>query len=123
MEYYLLTRDKIENIKAGTDSGETKMYGISVGVCLTIISILIPLYVAGLTNTRIISFLWVGLLAFAAFAYYLFGKDRKLKASRDNNFNDILTKSKTVVTLASPEVAQAANSKPQVVPSDSKRAE
>jgi hypothetical protein len=99
--YYLLTRDKIDNLKAGTDSEEGTWLGITVGACLAIVGILIPLYVTGQTNTQLIPFMWATFLFCAGAAVRLFFKWQKFRTKREKQFNDILNKSKTIVTLAS----------------------
>jgi hypothetical protein len=100
-DYYLLTRDKIENLKAGTDSDESTMFGFSLAVCLTVGGILIPLYVTGAPHTLLVPFLWAALFLFAVLSVYFFRRWRALKDKRETQFSDILSKSRTIVTLAS----------------------
>lgn len=95
-QYYLVSREQIENLRIGTDLGESKMYGLSVGVCLTVGGLLIPIYHNHQTATRLISFLWAALFAFAAFAFYFYKKDKKLKAKRESEFNEILAARQTI---------------------------
>jgi hypothetical protein len=100
--YYLLTRDKIESLKAGTDSDESTLFGVCVGVFVAIASILIPLYISVKPESRetnLIGLLWVALGASALFSIYFFRKWRKLRQEREKQFKDILEKYKTVVTL------------------------
>lgn len=109
-EYYLVSREQIENLRIGTDLGESKMYGLSVGVCLTVAGILIPLYHNNQAATKLFSFLWAALLAFAACAFYFYKKDKKLKARRESEFNEILTTSQTI------SVAPAVPTESQILP-------
>jgi hypothetical protein len=98
MEYYLVSKERIENLRIGTDLGETRTYGFSVGVCLTIIGVLISHYLSRQPATKLIPFLWSALFAFTALAVYLYRKDKKIKAKRESDFSEILTATKTITT-------------------------
>jgi len=98
MEYYLVSKERVENLRIGTDLGETRMYGFSVGVCLTILGILIPLIIHHQAATKLISFLCAALFLFGALAVYLYTKDKELKARRESDFNEILNASKPITT-------------------------
>jgi len=101
MTQYLLTKDKIQNIRAGVASDESTMFGLGVGVCTAILGVLIPLYVTGgQANTGgLIPFLWAALAAFAVLSFYFGKKWRRLRKDSDTIFQDILDKSKTILVF------------------------
>jgi hypothetical protein len=96
MEYYLVPKERIENLRLGTDLGESRTYGFSVGVCLTIMGILISHYLSGQPAPKLIPFLWSALSAFVALAVYLYRKDKKIKAKRESDFSEILNATKAI---------------------------
>jgi Flp pilus assembly protein TadB len=99
MNMYLLTRDKLEVLQAGDDSDESTMFGISIGVFLTTTSILIPLYISGAPHTLLIPFLWMMLFGFGALSFYFGKKWRKCRKKRKEQFEEIIEKYGTVVSL------------------------
>ena len=105
MTQYLLTKDKIQNIRAGASSDESTMFGVGVGVCLTILGVLVPLYITGdqAKTGRLIPFLWATLLFFAALTAYFAKKWYRLRADSDKTFKEILDNSKTVIVYPKQE--------------------
>lgn len=105
-DYYLLTRDKIENLKGGGDSDESTWFGACLAVCLLAVGILIPLYINATPHTLLIPFLWFMAIGSAGMTIYFHKRLTRLREERKERFEAILKKSKTVVTLASTNQSQ-----------------
>jgi hypothetical protein len=101
MTQYLLTKDKLHNIRAGVGSDESTMFGVAVGVCSAILGVLIPLYISGdeARTGRLVAFLWAVLVPCAILAVYFGRKWQKLRQDSDRVFDDILKNSKTVIVF------------------------
>jgi hypothetical protein len=100
-DYYLLTRDKIENLKAGSDSDESTWFGACFAVLLFAAGILITIYAGHAPHTMLTPFLWFAFIGSAALMVFFYRRLTRLRRERKERFDEILTKSKTVVTLAS----------------------
>lgn len=106
-DYYLLTRDKIENLKAGSDSDESTWFGACFAVVLFAAGILIAIYAGNAPHTMLTPFMWFTLLGSAGMMVFFHKRLQALRKERRERFDEILTKSKTIVTLAS-----ASNTRP-----------
>lgn len=102
MTQYLLTKDKIATIRRGVASDESVVLGIAVGVCLTVASVLIPLYISGdaAKAGKLIPFLWATLLFFLVLSVYVGFKWWRLRSESDKAIRAILDESKTVLTFS-----------------------
>jgi len=99
MRLYAINRSTLETLRAGNQSDEDTMFGVSIAVFLTIAGILIPLYVTDAAHGLVVAFMWAVLVSAGASTYYFRGKRKALHEARELAFNDILEKSETVVVL------------------------
>jgi hypothetical protein len=102
MTQYLLTKDKIATIRRGVASDESVVLGLSVGVCLTVASVLIPFYVSGdaVKAGKLIPFLWATLFLFFVLSVYVGVKWWRLRSESDTAIRTILEESQTVLTIS-----------------------
>jgi hypothetical protein len=106
MNMFLLTKDKVENLKAGNSSDESTAFGISVGVFLALGGILVPLYVSGTAMGRLIPFLWAMTLTSLGASIYLGRKWSALRRKRKREFAEILENSVSVALVPTQETTQ-----------------
>ena len=104
MTQYLLTKDKITTIRRGVASDESVVLGLAIGVCLTIASVLIPLYISGDAEKagKLVPFLWATLFLFLILSVYVGIKWWRLRSDSDKAIRSILEESKTVLTFSKP---------------------
>jgi uncharacterized membrane protein (DUF441 family) len=113
MVMYLLTKELLKSLRKESASDELTMFGVSIGVVLTIAGVLIPLYIGNIApHTQLIPFLWAVLVAFGAMAYYFGRKWQRIRGKDDKEFDEVLENSATVVTIK--QTAQATKEPPTV---------